>query len=167
MFFALKNELMKEGVCSQAKNLQMKYYKELLTEEHNLGILENCLLDDCSRLIFGNTSSSSGPGRIPILSIVSQLMELTSSECKSLIQLIRVINCFFEKFQKQIGPRVGIGFRCSSYQTPLGSRNIDVTIPKIFITSGRERTSPFSGSWANWSRNLFSREREKLNDTSC
>ena len=52
------------------KNVQMQYYIELLPEEHNLGILENCLLDDFSRLIVGITSSSSGPGCNPIFSLL-------------------------------------------------------------------------------------------------
>ena len=70
-------------------------------------------------------------------------MKLRSSECKSLIQIILIINSSFEKFQKQVGPRVGIGFRCNSYETPLSSRNIDVAIPEIFISSGREWTIHF------------------------
>ena len=78
-----------------------------------------------------------------ILFIVSQLMKLRSSECKSLIQIILIINSSFEKFQKQVGPRVRIGFRCNSYETPLSSRNIDVAIPEIFISSGREWTIHF------------------------
>ena len=52
------------------KNVQMQYYIELLPEEHNLGILENCLLDGFSRLIVGITSSSSGPGCSPIFSLL-------------------------------------------------------------------------------------------------
>ena len=102
-----------------------------------------------------------------ILFFVSQLMKLRSIECKSLIQIILIINTSFEKLQKQVGPRVGISFRCNSYETPLSSRNIDEAIPEIFISSGREWTIHFLSSWANWSRKLFFREREKLNDRSC
>ena len=73
-----------------------------------------------------------------ILFFVSQVIKLRSSECKSLIQLKVIISSFFEKFQKQVCPRVEISSGYNSYETPFTSRNIDVAIPEIFVTSGRE-----------------------------
>ena len=94
-------------------------------------------------LLFGSWLHSN------ILFIVSQLVKLRSSECKSLIKIVLIINSFFEKFRKQVGPPVGIGFRGNWYETPLSSRNMDAAISEIFISDGKEWTIHFMSSWAN------------------
>ena len=90
-------------------------------------------------LLFGSWLHSN------ILFIVSQVMKQRSRECKSFIQ-IKLINSFYQKFQKQVGPRAGISSGCNSYETSLSSRNIDVAIPKFFASSGREWTIHFLSS---------------------